>query len=485
MYKIRRNVDMKTQQDMIQQQVAIKDGIEKQEENELGTEKIGKLIKKFSIPCILSLIVSALYNIVDQIFIGQGVGTIGNTATNIVFPITVIATAFALLVGDGAAAFLSLSLGRKDTKNASKGIAGSITLTATLGILFLIVGLVFKDLLLQLFGVTEASYSYANTYMIWIVIGLPFYMFTNMMNSVIRADGSPKYAMASTLAGCVLNMILDPIAIFVFKWGVTGAAVATVVGQIVSFVVSSLYIRKFKTVNLEKGDFKPDFKVLLKLCSLGVSSFITQISITLVMIVMNHTLGKYGAESKYGSDIPIAALGIVMKVNQIITSVVVGIAVGAQPIVGYNYGAQKYDRVKKAYIISLRTSIIVTAIATVIFQLCPQIIINLFGQGDEIYNEFAQRCFKEFLIFTVLQGVQISSSIFLQSIGKPIKSAVLSLSRQIIFLIPSLIIMPMFFGIDGILRAGPTADGLAFILAVTFITIEMKNIRKLEVQKNG
>lgn len=482
---------MKTEKDVQEQEVVLENEIKKQEdtekqkENELGTEKIGKLIKKFSIPCILSLIVSALYNIVDQIFIGQGVGTIGNTATNIVFPMTVIATAFALLIGDGAAAFLSLSLGRKDTKNASKGIAGSITLVSILSILFLVFGFLFKNLLLNLFGVTEASYSYANDYMIWILVGLPFYMFTNMMNSVIRADGSPKYAMASTLAGCVLNMILDPIAIFVLKWGVTGAAIATVVGQVVSFIVSSIYIKKFKTVSLQKEDFKPSLKVLSKVCSLGVSSFITQISITLVMIVMNHTLGTYGAQSKYGSDIPIAALGIVMKVNQIITSIVVGIAVGAQPIVGYNYGAQKYDRVKKAYTISLRTAIIVTAIATVIFQLCPQVIINLFGQGDEIYNEFAQRCFKEFLIFTVLQGVQISSSIFLQSIGKPVKSAVLSLSRQIIFLIPSLIIMPIFFGIDGILRAGPTADALAFILSVTLITIEMKNIKKLEVQKNG
>lgn len=458
---------------------------EKQKENELGTERIGKLIKKFAIPCILSLVVSALYNIVDQIFIGQGVGTIGNTATNIVFPLSVIACAFSFLIGDGAAAFLSLSLGRKDTKNASKGIAGSITLTIITGILFLILGFLFKNPLLHLFGVTEASYSYANEYMIWIVIGLPFMIFTNMMNSVIRADGSPRYAMASTLVGCILNIILDPIAIFVLKWGVAGAAIATVVGQIVSFIVSAIYIKKFKTITLQKEDFKPDFKVLSKVCSLGISSFITQISITLVMIVMNHTLGTYGAQSIYGSDIPIAALGIVMKVNQIITSIVVGIAVGAQPIVGYNYGAQKYDRVKKAYTISLRTAIIVTAFATVVFQLCPQVIINLFGQGDEIYKEFAQRCFKEFLIFTVLQGVQISSSIFLQSIGKPIKSAILSLSRQILFLIPALIFMPMVFGMDGVLCAGPVADGLAFILAVTLIIIEMKNIKKLEVQKNG
>jgi len=476
---------METEEVLEKQEVLLKEQTNEPKENELGTQKIGKLIRKFAIPCILSLVVSALYNIVDQIFIGQGVGTIGNTATNIVFPVSVIAAAFSLMVGDGAAAFLSLSLGRKDTKNASKGIASSITLTVILGVLFLIFGFVFKNPLLQIFGVTEGSYTYSNEYMIWILMGLPFAMFTNMMNSVIRADGSPKYAMVSTLVGCLLNMILDPIAIFVLKWGVTGAAVATVVGQLVSCIVSALYIQKFKTITMKKEDFKLNRKVLTKVCSLGVSSFITQISITLVMIVMNHTLGSYGSVSKYGSDIPIAALGIVMKVNQIITSIVVGIAVGAQPIVGYNYGAQKYDRAKKAYSISVRTAIAVTAFATVIFQLCPQVIINLFGQGDEIYNEFAQRCFKEFLIFTVLQGVQISSSIFLQSIGKPMKSAILSLSRQIIFLMPSLIIMPMIWGIDGVLHAGPTADGLAFVLAITLITIEMKNIKKLEVQKNG
>ncbi len=458
---------------------------EKKQENELGTQKIGKLIRKFSIPCILSLIVSALYNIVDQIFIGQGVGTIGNTATNIVFPLSVIAAAFALLVGDGAAAFLSLSLGRKDTKNASKGIGNSITLAGILGVLFLIFGLTCKEALLKLFGVTESSYSYASDYMTWITIGLPFFIFTNVMNSVIRADGSPRYAMISTLTGCILNLILDPIAIFGLKWGVSGAAIATVISQIVSFILSALYIKRFKTIKIEKEDLKIQAKTLLKVCSLGVSSFFTQISFTIVMIVMNHTLSVYGAQSKYGSDIPIAALGIVMKVNQIITSIVVGIAVGAQPIVGYNYGAQKYDRVIKTYSIVLKTAIIVTAISTFIFQVFPQVIINLFGQGDEIYNEFAKRCFKEFLIFTILQGVQITASIFLQSMGKPMKSAIVSLSRQIIFLIPSLIIMPMLFGIDGVLHAGPLADFLAFILATTLITIEIKNIKKLEVQRNG
>ena len=453
-------------------------------ENELGTEKIGKLIRKFAIPCIFSLIISALYNIVDQIFIGQSVGPIGNTATNIVFPITVIAMAFSLMIGDGAAAFLSLSLGRKDTKNASKGIASSIVAISVISIIFVIIGFLCKDLLLKLFGVTEASYQYSNDYMTWILIGFPAFMIGNMMNSSIRADGSPRYAMASMVTGCITNLILDPIAIFVLGWGVQGAAIATVIGQILTFVISIIYIKKFKSIEIKKEDFKVNFKILGKICSLGASSFITQISITIVIITMNHILGIYGAQSEYGSDIPIAALGIVMKVNQIITSVVVGIGVGAQPIIGYNYGAQKYDRVKKAYTISLITAIIVTAIATLIFQLCPQIIINLFGQGNEIYNEFAQRCFKEFLIFTIFQGVQITTSIFLQSIGKPVKSAILSLSRQILFLVPAMIILPMIWKIDGVLRSGPTADAMAFILAICFIIFEFKSMKKLEEDKN-
>ena len=290
--------------------------------NPLGTEKIGKLLMKFSIPCIISLLVSSLYNIVDQIFIGQGVGFLGNAATNIVFPLTVIACAFALLVGDGAAANLSLCLGKNDKKSASKGIGNAITITLILSIIFLIIGLVFQEGLLKLFGVTEAAYDYAKGYMFYIVLGLPFYMVTCALNSMIRADGSPRYAMASMVVGAIVNIILDPIAIFVLNWGVEGAAIATIIGQAISGIVSLYYLKKFKSIKLTKESLKLSFKTSKNVVALGISSFITQISITVVIIILNQLLVKYGAQSKYGSDIPLSALGIVIKEKQIINSFV-------------------------------------------------------------------------------------------------------------------------------------------------------------------
>lgn len=463
-------------------ELEIKEKQNEPEQNPLGTEKISKLIKQFAIPCIISLIVSSLYNIVDQIFIGQGVGYLGNAATNIVFPFTVVTMAFSLMIGDGASAYLSLSLGKNDKKSANKGVANGIVASSILGIAFLIFGLVFRESLLKLFGVTESSYEYAKVYMTYIVLGMPFFMLTNSLNSMIRADGSPQYAMATMLAGAILNIILDPIAIFVLHMGVKGAAIATVIGQIVSGIMSILYIKKFKSVTITKESLKLEWKTLKKICSLGISSFITQVAITVVIIILNQTLAKYGAESKYGSDIPLSALGIVMKVNQIINSIVIGLAAGAQPIIGFNYGAKKYDRVLKTYGFAIKVGLAITACGTLIFQLCPQVIINLFGQEDELYNEFAKLCFRIFLVFVTLNSVQITSGIFFQAIGNPVKAAILSLSRQIVFLVPALLILPRFFGVEGALYAGPTADCLAFILAVILATKEVRKIKKLEVK---
>lgn len=460
--------------------------LNKQEEvrpNELATQKIGTLIRKFSIPCIISLLVSALYNIVDQIFIGQGVGYLGNTATNIVFPLTVIALAFSLLIGDGAAAHLSLSLGKKDKESAKKGIGNGITLVVLISILFLVVGLIATEPLLKLFGVTQASYSYAKGYMFYIVLGLPFFMLTNTLNSMIRADGSPTYAMRTMLIGAIINVILDPIAIFVLKWGVEGAAIATVVGQVVSGILSIMYIPKFKMVEVTKESLTLKVKTVKNILGLGISSFITQISITVVLIVMNQLLAKYGAASKYGSDIPLSALGIVMKVNQIINSIIIGIAVGAQPILGFNYGAKQYKRVLQTFVKAIEIGAIITLIGTMIFQLFPQVVINLFGQENGLYNEFAQKSFKIFLMFILLNSFQMISGIFMQAIGKPMKSAMISLSRQILFLIPAMLLLSQLFGIEGILFAGPTADGLAFVLALILVGLEIKQIKKLEKEE--
>lgn len=460
-------------------ELEIKEKQNQAEENPLGTEKISKLIKQFAIPCIISLIVSSLYNIVDQIFIGQGVGYLGNAATNIVFPFTVVTMAFSLMIGDGASAYLSLSLGKNDKKSANKGVANGIVVSAMLGILFLVIGLVFRESLLKLFGVTESSYEYAKVYMTYIVLGMPFFMITNALNSMIRADGSPQYAMATMLAGAILNIILDPVAIFVLHMGVKGAAIATIIGQIVSGIMSVLYIKKFKSVSITKESLKLEWKTLKKICSLGISSFITQVAITVVIIILNQTLAKYGSESKYGSDIPLSALGIVMKVNQIVNSIVIGLAAGAQPIIGFNYGAKKYDRVLKTYGFAVKVGLGITTIGTLIFQLCPQIIINLFGQEDELYNEFAKLCFRIFLVFVMLNSFQITSGIFFQAIGNPVKAAILSLSRQIGFLVPALLILPRFFGVEGALYAGPTADCLAFILAAILAVREIKKIKLL------
>ena len=452
---------------------------ESKQENILGTEKISKLIKKFAVPCIISLVVSSLYNIVDQIFIGQGVGYLGNAATNIVFPFTVVTMAFALMIGDGTSSYLSLSLGKKDQESANKGVANGIIISAFLGILFLIIGLVFRDGLLKIFGVTESSYEFSKIYMTYIVLGMPFFVLTTARNSVIRADGSPQFAMKTMITGAILNIILDPIAIFVLHMGVRGAAIATVIGQIVSAVMSILYIKKFKSVEVNKENLKLDIKTLKKICSLGISSFITQVALTLVLIVMNQTLTKYGAQSKYGSEIPLSALGIVMKVNQIMNSIVIGLAAGAQPIIGFNFGAKKYDRVLKTYGFTVKVGLIITFIGTAIFQLCPQVIIKLFGQENELYNEFAKLCFRIFIMFVMLNSFQISSGIFFQAIGNPVKAATLSLSRQIVFLIPALLILPRFFGIQGALYAGPTADLLAFLLALILVVREVKKINAL------
>lgn len=451
----------------------------KTQKNPLGTEKISKLLKQFAIPCIISLVVSSLYNIVDQIFIGQGVGYLGNAATNVVFPFTVVAMAFALMIGDGTSAYLSLNLGKNDKKSAEKGVGNGIVLSAILGILFTIIGLVFCEGLLKIFGVTESSYEYAKEYMLYIVFGMPFFIITTALNSMIRADGSPAYAMKTMLVGAILNIILDPVFIFILKMGVKGAAIATVIGQLVSGIMSILYIKKFKSITITKENLKLESKTLRKVCSLGISSFITQIAMTFVLIVMNQTLTKYGAESKFGSDIPLSALGIVMKVNQIVNSIVIGLAVGSQPIIGFNFGAQKYDRVLKTYGIAIKVAFGITLLGTFIFQLCPQIIINLFGQENELYNEFAKLCFRIFIALVALNSFQITSGIFFQAIGNPVKAAILSLSRQIGFLIPALLIMPRFFGIYGALYAGPTADLLAFVLAVILVALEVKKIKSL------
>lgn len=449
-----------------------------EKENILGTEKIGKLVRKFSIPCIISLVVNSLYNIVDQIFIGQGVGYLGNGATNVVFPLTIIGLAFALMFGDGASAYLSLKLGEKKKEEAAKGVGNGIVMSIIVSILFCAITLIFLPQLLNLFGCTDALIDYAISYGWIIAIGLPFSMIGTTLNSIIRADGSPKFAMASMVTGAVLNIILDPIFIFVFHMGVEGAAIATIFSQFITFLLNVFYLRKLKTIKLNKESLKLKWDVARRVVTLGISSFITEMTFVILISVENNLLGKYGVDSKYGSEIPITVVGIVMKVNQILSSIILGIAVGAQPILGYNYGARKFDRVTKTLKVVLSMSVIISTIAFILFQTIPDKLISIFGSGDANYMEFACLTFRIYLLLCICNGVQIPAGIFFQAIGKSSRSAILSLSRQILLLIPAMFILSSIFGVMGVLYAGPVADGIAFILAAILLIIEVKNLKK-------
>lgn len=447
--------------------------------NEFAKGSIAKLLMKFSIPCILSLLVSSLYNLVDQMFIGWGIGYLGNGATNVVFPITIIALAVSLLIGDGCAAYLSICQGQNNKEKAHHSFGNSIVLLIISGIILMILFFALKENILWTFGATENNITYAREYFDIITIGIPFYVFVNGINAMIRADGSPKFAMISTLIGCILNVILDPIAIFALKWGMFGAALATIIGQIVSCLISVIYLFHTKTVKLNKDSFKLSFNLIKHFLPLGISSFLTQLSIVIIMGAMNSTLVKYGFTSKYGEDIPMTVMGIVMKVFQIAISFVVGFAVGAQPIVGYNYGAGNYDRVKKTYKIVLIFEIIVGIISTLLFELIPVQIISIFGSGDELYNEFARLSFQIYLSTMILCCIQKASSIFLQSLGKPIMSMSLSLLRDFILSLPLIIILPIFnLGVIGPLFSAPIADIISFIVTVVFIKITFNKMKK-------
>lgn len=407
-----------------------------QTQSPFATEPIGRLIVKFAVPSVIVLLVNSLYNIVDQIFIGWGVGYLGNGATNIVFPITIIALALSMMIGNGGAAYLSLKMGEGEVETAKKGVGNAVTLVTIVSILLAVIFLVWIDPILTLFGATDVLRPFALEYGFIIGAGLPFMMISSAINSMIRADGSPKYAMLSMVIGAIINVILDPVFIFVFQMGVKGAAIATIIGQVASFVVSVLYMPHFKSVQLNKSSFAPCAKVSVNIVIFGLSSFITQFAITIVMALTNNLLAKYGAQSVYGAEIPLTATGIVMKVNQIMIAILLGIATGTQPIIGYNYGAKSYHRVKKALEISLIASEIVSVAAFLIFQFAPMSVVSLFGSEEGLYNEFAVKAFRIFLMLCPLTGFQTIAAVYLQAVGKPVKSAILSLARQIIFLCP-------------------------------------------------
>lgn len=448
--------------------------------NPLGTERVGKLILTFAVPSVISQVVNALYNIVDQIFIGQGVGYLGNGATNVVMPLTVLVMALALLIDSGAASYMSLKLGQGDQRAAAKGVGNAIVLVFALGIVLCVLFNIFLEPLCMLFGATEDNLPYALDYGRIISCGVFFFAIDSGMGGLIRADGSPKYSMAGLLLGCITNIILDPIFIFVFHWGVKGAAWATIIGQVLDAIMCVVYIGRFKSVKLDKSCFRLDRKTALQVCSLGTSSFITQISVVIVMAVSNNVLVYYGAQSIYGADIPLTTLGITMKVNMIVTAVVQGISAGIQPILGYNYGSGQMERVKQTFRISLIFSTCFLILAWFVFQFAPMSIVRLFGSESALYNEFAVKCFKIYLLVIPINGVQMLTRMLFQALGKPVPAVILSLARQIVFLVIPTILLPMAMGVDGALWASPLAEILAFIMALIMLKIYWNTLFKEE-----
>ena len=449
-----------------------------QEQNPLGTAPVGGLIGKFAIPAIISMLVSALYNIVDQIFIGQGVGMLGNAATNVAFPVTTIATALALLLGIGGASNYNLEMGAGREKKASS-IAGTALSTLVItGVILAVAVLLFLRPLLSLFGATTDVMPYAVDYLGITAVGLPFYALSIGGNHIVRADRSPTYSMTCVLTGAIINTILDPLFIFGFGWGIKGAAWATVIGQVVSGILVVIYFGKFRKMYLEMSMLKPSSECLKAIISLGMASCINQIAMAIVQIVLNNILRYYGGLSVYGSDIPIACVGVISKVNQVFMAICIGISQGCQPIWGFNYGAKKYDRVRLAYRYSM---IACTAIATVFFlcfQLFPHQIVSIFGTGSDLYFQFAERYLKIFMFMTFANGIQPMSSGFFTSIGKAKLGIVMSLTRQVLFLLPLIIIFLLILGIDGVMYAGPIADAAAFVLAILFARRELVAMKK-------
>lgn len=454
----------------------------------LATEGLGALMRKYAIPCIISLLVGALYNIVDQIFIANAayLGSFGNAANTVVFPLTVIALAISVMIGDGACAFISISLGERKPEKASNSVGNSVILVVLSSIVLTALYLAFSSQIIAMFGgtVNEETFGYSKEYFFWISLGIPFYMFGQAMNPIIRADGNPKFAMVSTLVGAVINIILDPIFIFVFKWGMMGAAAATVIGQIATAVLAIWYLCNTKVVRIKKSDFRLRSKIVYRTLVLGICSFLSQISLVAAMAAINNMIRKYGAmDSVFGqtqyAQIPMAVVGIVMKFFQIVISVVVGMAAGCIPIVGFNMGACLKDRVKELFTRLLTAEAAVGAAALIIVELFPNGLIRVFGAANEsvYYTSFAIKAFRIYLCMMIFACVNKATFIFLQAMGKAVASTMLSMVREIVFGVGFAILLPMFFGLDGVLYSMPVSDIITFVIALIIIRHTYKELR--------
>ena len=452
----------------------------KPSENPLGSEPVSSLLRRFAIPSVIAMLVSALYNMVDQLFIGHSIGVLGNAATNVAFPLSMVCTSIGLLCGIGGAANFNLCMGRRVPEHAKSYVGSAISMLAILGVILCVAVQLFLRPMMLLFGATPDVIDYACTYTRITSIGFPFLIVTIGGSNLIRADGSPKFSMLCNLVGAIVNTILDPLFIFVFHMGMAGAALATITGQILSFALVVFYLRGFKTLPLSLSDLKPNMACWARIAALGATPAFNQVAMMVVQIVMNNTLTHYGSNSVYGSDIPLACAGIISKVNMLFFSFVIGISQGLQPIVSFNFGAQKYDRVKDAYKKAVFAATAISIVAFLCFQFFPRQIIGIFGSGSEEYLHFAERYFRIFLFFTFLNGIQPVSSNFFTSIGAPKKGIFLSLTRQIIFLLPLLLIFPYLFGIDGVMYTAPIADLAAASVSIVMVVREFKIMAELQ-----
>ena len=447
-------------------------------QNPLGTKSIKKLLISLAWPAITANIVNALYSIVDQIFIGQGVGYLGNAATNIAFPITTICLAIGLTIGIGAAANFNLELGRGNPEKAKSVVGTSVSSLFLIGIILTILVQIFLEPLMYAFGSTDEILEYAKTFAGITSLGIPFLLISISTNPIVRSDNSPKYSMFGIVFGAVLNMILNPIFIFGFKWGIAGSAWATVISQFLSAVILLFYFTRFKSVKFKKEDFIPKFSLLKIAVSLGMTSFVFQGSNMIIQVVTNNLLNIHGSETVYGNDIPIAVAGIVAKVNIIFISIIIGLVQGAQPIFGFNYGAKKYERVRETMRYMMKYAIIISVIFFIIFEAFPKQIVSAFGNGNELYFEFAVKYMRFFLLFTFINGIQISSSTFFAAIEKPKIGVTIALAKQIVILLPMLLVLSHMFGLNGIIYATPITDICAFSVSLFFLTREFSTMPK-------
>ena len=461
--------------------------MEKSNESYLATEKVGRLMGKYAIPCVISLLVGALYNIVDQIFIANAsyLGSYGNAANTVVFPLTVIALAIAVMIGDGCCAFVSLSFGKKKVKDAGCSVGNSILLAILSGLVLCTVYLIFSNQIINMFGgtVNEETFRCSKEYFFWISLGIPFYMFGQAMNPIIRADGSPKFAMISTLTGAIINMILDPIFIFIFKWGMMGAAIATVTGQIATALLAAWYLCHTKTVRLMKKDFRLNGDIVRRTLVLGICSFLSQISLVAAMAAINNMIRKYGAMDEIFSQtqyaqIPMAVVGIVMKFFQIVISIVVGMAAGCIPVVGFNMGAKLNNRVKQLFTKLLLAETFVGVISFIIVEVFPLQLIGIFGAANEssYYTSFAIKSFRIYLCMIIFACVNKAAFIFLQAMGKAVASTMISMVREIIFGVGFALLLPAFFGLDGVLYSMPVSDILTAVISAVVITMTYRQL---------